>query len=354
LSPSSECGSGSSRRAATPFSDGEDCDKASQELYRANASSLSRASVSVVRAPVLSILTCPGTVRQAFKPPAGARRTEDSDVLLKRKSLGIRRALCMIQPGKFRAPVQEEEADCDVDITGDTEDAAEAAKPEPAADPAAPPVEPLILWQSDDGSDPPHTITVDPRLCKFLRPHQREGVQFMFECLMGLREVQGEGCILADDMGLGKTLQSIAVLWTLLKQGREKGKPAARRAVVVCPTSLVTNWESELEKWLKGECKCIALSEASRDQVISSITLFLNSPVYKVIPIATCTYCGSSCYADARQRVLHCGMLCSLLQSPLDTLDTAILVVNKLATMKDLQQLPVIVCINVVTHVYQQ
>ena len=68
---------------------------------------------------------------------------------------------------------------------------------------------------------------------------------------MGLREFEGNGCILADDMGLGKTLQSITVLWTLLKQGKAKGQPAVRRAIVVCPTSLVKNWEAEIEKWLK-------------------------------------------------------------------------------------------------------
>ena len=44
-------------------------------------------------------------------------------------------------------------------------------------------------------------------LCKWLRPHQREGVQFMYECVQGLRGFEGSGCILADDMGLGKTLQ---------------------------------------------------------------------------------------------------------------------------------------------------
>lgn len=69
--------------------------------------------------------------------------------------------------------------------------------------------------------------------------------------VMGMREFEGNGCILADDMGLGKTLQSITVLWTLLKQGKVKGQPAVRRAIVVCPTSLVKNWEAEIEKWLK-------------------------------------------------------------------------------------------------------
>lgn len=69
--------------------------------------------------------------------------------------------------------------------------------------------------------------------------------------VMGMRDFEGNGCILADDMGLGKTLQSITVLWTLLKQSQEKGVPAVKRAIVVCPTSLVKNWEAEIDKWLK-------------------------------------------------------------------------------------------------------
>ena len=53
---------------------------------------------------------------------------------------------------------------------------------------------------------------------RFLREHQRQGVQFMFECATGQRGFDGAGCILADDMGLGKTFQSITLLWTLLTQ----------------------------------------------------------------------------------------------------------------------------------------
>lgn len=45
-------------------------------------------------------------------------------------------------------------------------------------------------------------VFVPPVLAKWLRPHQREGVQFMYECVMGLKEFNGNGCILADDMGL--------------------------------------------------------------------------------------------------------------------------------------------------------
>lgn len=132
--------------------------------------------------------------------------------------------------------------------------------------------DPLVLWQqhteedtappheieSEGGAptkpEPPPAVTVDPCLCRFLRPHQREGVQFLFDCTMGMRDFDGEGCILADDMGLGKTLQSITILWTLMCQGLE-GKPAVTHTIVACPVSLVTNWESELNKKWIGEAK---------------------------------------------------------------------------------------------------
>jgi len=48
---------------------------------------------------------------------------------------------------------------------------------------------------------------VDPVLGRKLRPHQVEGVRFMFDCVNST--AGSSGCILADDMGLGKTLQSI-------------------------------------------------------------------------------------------------------------------------------------------------
>lgn len=51
-----------------------------------------------------------------------------------------------------------------------------------------------------------------------MRPHQKEGVKFMLECVCGIRGANINGCILADSMGLGKTLQSITLIWTLLRQ----------------------------------------------------------------------------------------------------------------------------------------
>lgn len=59
-------------------------------------------------------------------------------------------------------------------------------------------------------------VVVDPVLSSILRPHQREGVQFMYDCVTGSRIPEFYGCIMADEMGLGKTLQCITLLWTLL------------------------------------------------------------------------------------------------------------------------------------------
>ncbi|KAK4944917.1 helicase [Elasticomyces elasticus] len=94
-------------------------------------------------------------------------------------------------------------------------------------------------------------VVLDPLIGKLLRPHQREGVQFLYECVMGLRDFDGQGCILADDMGLGKTLTTIALLWTLLRQSPAyKAPPVIRKALIVCPVSLIRNWKREFKKWL--------------------------------------------------------------------------------------------------------
>ena len=40
-------------------------------------------------------------------------------------------------------------------------------------------------------------VVVDPRLSVHLRPHQKEGVVFLYECVSGMREYSGQGAILA-------------------------------------------------------------------------------------------------------------------------------------------------------------
>jgi len=93
-------------------------------------------------------------------------------------------------------------------------------------------------------------VVIDPRLAKVLRPHQVEGVKFLYRCTTGLIDPLANGCIMADEMGLGKTLQCITLMWTLLKQSPDAGKGTIQKCVIACPSSLVRNWANELVKWL--------------------------------------------------------------------------------------------------------
>ncbi|KAK1897571.1 DNA repair and recombination protein RAD54-like [Dissostichus eleginoides] len=81
-------------------------------------------------------------------------------------------------------------------------------------------------------------VVVDPVLGKVLRPHQREGVKFLWECVTGRRIPGSYGCIMADEMGLGKTLQCISLMWTMLRQSPDV-KPEIDKVIVVSPSSLV-------------------------------------------------------------------------------------------------------------------
>ncbi len=76
-------------------------------------------------------------------------------------------------------------------------------------------------------------------LCAELRPYQRDGVAW----LQHLR-AHGANGVLADDMGLGKTLQTIAHILIEKELGR-----LDRPAMIVTLTSLVGNWQRELQRF---------------------------------------------------------------------------------------------------------
>lgn len=111
----------------------------------------------------------------------------------------------------------------------------------------------LGIRKKVEGDHPRVPVVIDPRLAKVLRPHQIEGVKFMYRCVTGMIDEKANGCIMADEMGLGKTLQCITLLWTLLKQSPDAGKPTIQKAIVACPSSLVRNWANELVKWLGAD-----------------------------------------------------------------------------------------------------
>jgi len=120
-------------------------------------------------------------------------------------------------------------------------------------------------------------VVVDPQLTKVLRPHQREGVKFMWDCTTGVKIEGGNGCIMADDMGLGKTLQCITLLWTLLKQGIN-AKPTIDNALIVCPSSLVKNWFNEINKWLGSRVNPVAIDGGGKAEIEPKLRDFINPP----------------------------------------------------------------------------
>ncbi|MDQ0428334.1 SNF2 family DNA or RNA helicase [Planomicrobium stackebrandtii] len=88
-----------------------------------------------------------------------------------------------------------------------------------------------------DKRDLPET-PLPQNLLTELRPYQKIG----FDYLVFMRE-EGFGLCLADDMGLGKTVQLITYL--LHVHGKNPDQPS----LIVCPTSVLGNWQKELERF---------------------------------------------------------------------------------------------------------
>ena len=103
-----------------------------------------------------------------------------------------------------------------------------------------------------------HLYPLTPYYNQLLRDYQKEGYQW----LRTLYELGFNG-ILADDMGLGKTLQVIALLDQL-----ETDKPS----LVVCPSSLIYNWEDEVHKFSQTlSVTCIVSDANTRKTMIHAI-----------------------------------------------------------------------------------
>ncbi|MFF5184283.1 SNF2-related protein [Streptomyces sp. NPDC000345] len=75
-----------------------------------------------------------------------------------------------------------------------------------------------------------------------LRDYQRRGLDWLAR-----NTSLGLGCCLADDMGLGKTITLIS-----LHLHRQTDVSAAGPTLVVCPTSLMGNWQREIERFAPG------------------------------------------------------------------------------------------------------
>ncbi len=108
-----------------------------------------------------------------------------------------------------------------------------------------------------------------------LRPYQARGVGWL-----AFLEKWSLGACLADDMGLGKTPQLIAFILNL-KEQNEINKPT----LVICPTSVLNNWEREVKKFAptlstlihhgdkRSQGKAFAKQIKNKDLVITSYSL---------------------------------------------------------------------------------
>ena len=92
-------------------------------------------------------------------------------------------------------------------------------------------------WQ--EGNEPLYALPAG--IDATLRPYQQKG----FEWLTLLSEAGAGGC-LADDMGLGKTLQTICFLAYHINLN------PTDKHLIVCPSSLLYNWQQELQKFAPG------------------------------------------------------------------------------------------------------
>jgi uncharacterized Zn finger protein/superfamily II DNA or RNA helicase len=90
------------------------------------------------------------------------------------------------------------------------------------------------------GMAPSTKISVPGALLATLRPYQLAGYRWMMQ-----NSAIGFGSLIADDMGLGKTIQVIAAILKF----KQEGKLEKNRVLVIVPTTLLSNWQKEIEKF---------------------------------------------------------------------------------------------------------
>lgn len=100
-----------------------------------------------------------------------------------------------------------------------------------------------------------------------LRPYQMTGYKW-------LRTLADNrlGGILADDMGLGKTLQSIVYMASIIEDSRqEENESSQARFLIVCPSSLIYNWQDEVDNFAPHlTTEVITGSPKERQELIES------------------------------------------------------------------------------------
>ncbi|KIX98199.1 uncharacterized protein Z520_06279 [Fonsecaea multimorphosa CBS 102226] len=119
----------------------------------------------------------------------------------------------------------------------------------------------LALMQVDgsaayivNSEEPP--VELHQHIAQRVKPHQVNGIQFMWREI--IEDPKHQGCILAHTMGLGKTMQVVSLLVTisLCNQSNDQNirnhipeHLRKSKTLILCPASLLNNWEDELLMW---------------------------------------------------------------------------------------------------------
>jgi superfamily II DNA or RNA helicase len=121
---------------------------------------------------------------------------------------------------------------------------------------------------ADIRRDPTHHPLRTGLLKTPLLPYQLDGIAF----------VAGLGrAILADDMGLGKTIQGVGVAELLAKEA------SITRVLVVCPTSLKSQWRLEIERFTERSCRLVLGNAAERSTQYGEGTAFFTICNYEQV-----------------------------------------------------------------------
>ncbi|KAK2630254.1 hypothetical protein QTJ16_001074 [Diplocarpon rosae] len=106
-------------------------------------------------------------------------------------------------------------------------------------------------------------IYVNKEMSPHIKPHQMDGVRFMWNQIVTLGDEDSmQGCLLAHTMGLGKTMQTICLL-VAIAEAASSPKPSISsqipeclkktRALVLSPAGLIDNWMDEFLTWTQKD-----------------------------------------------------------------------------------------------------
>lgn len=114
----------------------------------------------------------------------------------------------------------------------------------------------LIINESKE-SDDQALIYINDHIGSRIKDHQIDGVRFMWNQVVVESSVR-QGCLLAHTMGLGKTMQVITLLVVVAESSASPDESVRSqipeslresRTLILCPASLVDNWEDEIRMW---------------------------------------------------------------------------------------------------------